>query len=375
VQIALVGGRYRLEAMLAEGGMGEVWAASDTQTNARVAVKRLHRTRAQDRELVHRFQREARVVAALRSPHVARVLDAGWDDAGPFIVMELLVGEDLDATLARERRLAPDLAMRIIVHACTGLEAAHAAGIVHRDVKSSNLFVAENDASTRVVKLVDFGIAKLTTTERATKVQKLTRTGEVFGSPAYMSPEQLRGADAVDARTDLWSLGVVLFEMLTGQLPFRGEGVLALMRAIAEDPIPDARDLVPDLPSGIVAVLYRALQRDPADRYTSAREMRLAVEVLSGPGAPIDASLFIAQQRDSALPETRPADDTMMDAVPAPTTSRRMAARFGSYVVEGDRVLAPAPPPPAIAQRRVRWWIAIVALALVLAILIAMMLR
>jgi serine/threonine-protein kinase len=211
----LIAGRYRLKGRLGTGGMGEVWIAEHIELDAPVAIKFQHALLAGGQGANERFQREAKIAARIRSPHVVRVQDYGVDSGVPFIAMELLEGESLRARLDREQRVMPREAARILRQAAAGLDLAHAAGVVHRDIKPSNLFLAR-EANGETTKLLDFGIAKW-----SDAAQEPTASALVLGSARYMSPEQARG-EKIDRSTDIWSLGVVAYEMLTGEAPFQG---------------------------------------------------------------------------------------------------------------------------------------------------------
>lgn len=281
----LIGGRYRTEDKLGAGGMGTVYAATDTVTGARVALKVVAAKVAENEVLLSRFEREVRAVRALETPHVVRMFDAGRDaySSLPFFVMEVLDGEDVAHVVKRLRPLRPDLALRIGAQASAGLEVAHAARIVHRDIKPSNLFLAKGNASgERIVKILDFGIAKLVPepgeSPQSAELTNLTETGSMLGSPLYMAPEQARGHKNIDARADVWSLGVVLYQALTGRTPHPYTDALGeLIIAICTEPAERIEQFAPWVPKHIADVVHKALEINPAARYQSMSEMRAAL--------------------------------------------------------------------------------------------------
>jgi len=202
------------------GAMGSVWVAEHLGLGTQVAVKLMMTEHARDPELVARFQQEARTMAQVKSPHVVQVLDHGVDEDAPYIVMELLEGEDLGVRLRRVGRMSPEGFEPLLAQAVKGLRRAHEGGIVHRDLKPGNIFLARSHGE-EVVKLLDFGVAKL----RGGALGNVTQTGMLLGSPSYMSPEQARGHQTVDHRSDLWALGVIIFRALTGVKPFVADSV------------------------------------------------------------------------------------------------------------------------------------------------------
>jgi len=269
-------GKYALVRQLGAGGMCVVYEAEHVALGQAIAVKVLKPELARDADCVARFEREARAAAQLRSPNVARVFDVDWAPGGqPYITMELLVGHDLGTELARSGRLPLDLAVDYVRQACSGISEAHALGIVHRDLKPENLFLTELGDLTdrRLVKILDFGIAKHVTDE----ARRLTAPDAVFGTVDYMSPEQIRSASKVDLRSDLWSLGVILYELLTGRTPWQGDA-RSVIAQIVSDPVRPPTHLVPDLPPSIVATIMKALQKDPEERFQSADELRAALD-------------------------------------------------------------------------------------------------
>jgi serine/threonine-protein kinase len=270
VRAVLIGGRYRLEETIGRGGTASVWRAVDTTLDRPVAVKLLHSLLLDDPELAERFRREAQLVARLSHPHLVRLLDAGEEGDGPFLVFELVEGSDLK-TLVRERgRLDSQEASRLCAQVARALACAHQRGVVHRDVKSRNVLVTPEGEA----KLTDFGIARVMEGEAG---RALTRTGMLMGSADYLAPEQAEGRP-VDARADVYSLGVVLWECLTGRLPFRGDGFLAVAIQHIRDPIPDPRMEAPDVPDHLAAAVLRATAKRPDARYQRAEDLALALE-------------------------------------------------------------------------------------------------
>ncbi len=269
-----IAGRYRLECPLGEGGMGSVWRARHVELDAPVAVKFQHLHRARSDGAEARFRKEARAAARLTSPNVVRVVDFGIDGDVPYIAMELLEGESLRARLERQLVSSLEEVLELTRQASSALDAAHAAGIVHRDFKPSNLFLVQSDEH-EVVKLLDFGIAKWFEGE-ASAEGALTDDNLVVGSAHYMSPEQARGA-AVDPRSDVWSLAVVAYQMLTGVVPFQGANIPDTLQRICsgrfEHP---SRVLSPDYIS-FDAVFARAFELDPDLRFETAGEFSNAL--------------------------------------------------------------------------------------------------
>jgi eukaryotic-like serine/threonine-protein kinase len=257
----VIGSRYRLLAPLGRGGMGVVWRALHLGLDMEVAVKLIDDEGARSACALRRFRREAQAAAALRTPHVVRVHDFGVDCDRPFLVMELLEGEDLAQRLARSGPLSLSDTARLAVQLAVALEATHGAGLVHRDVKPSNIFLAR-ESHGELAKLLDFGIVK---DVRRKHSHDHTESGTVVGSPRYMSPEQLRGGE-VDHTSDLWSLGVVVFEALTGVPLFEGRSLGDVFAKILTDPMLQVADLAPDLPEGLDDALAIVLERDPSRR-------------------------------------------------------------------------------------------------------------
>jgi eukaryotic-like serine/threonine-protein kinase len=258
----LLAGRYRLTDRIAAGGMGEVWRGEDVLLNRAVAVKLLPTGRAGDESFLARFRAEARYSASLSHPGIARVYDYGEsaEFGGAYLIMELVKGEPLSAILARAGRLSPDATLDIIGQAARALDAAHQAGIVHRDIKPGNLLVAAGGTT----KITDFGIA---TAVRAAQASHLTETGMVMGTAMYVSPEQATGAP-VDASSDIYSLGVVAYECLAGHVPFMASEPLAIAYAHKHAPVPA---LPPDVPQPVADLVYDMLAKTPAGRPSGAQ--------------------------------------------------------------------------------------------------------
>ena len=296
---AMIAGRYRLEKRLAVGGMGSLWTAQHTQLDTHVAIKFMDPNHAGSAMGRQRFEREAKMAASLKSAHVVQVHDYGVEDDRPYIVMELLQGEDLGKRLKRERRLSLQVTSGILMQIARGLRRAHDAGLVHRDLKPPNIFMARGDDD-EVVKILDFGIAKDTMESR---LGEGTKTGELMGSPHFMSPEQIRGSKDIDHRSDLWSLGVILFRAVTGALPFRGDAIGAVIAHILADPIPAPSSVYPSLSPAVDAYFARAFSREREGRFQSAREMAETFAALAA-----EASLV----RPAGSPSIYPAPDSGM---------------------------------------------------------------
>jgi serine/threonine-protein kinase len=265
----IVDGKYRVERLLGEGGMGVVVAATHLGLEQRVAIKFLHADAMRNKDAVERFQREAKVAAKVKSEHVTRVSDVGAvEEAGvPYIVMEYLEGSDLGDLIRQDGRLPIDDACEIALQACEALAEVHAAGIVHRDLKPSNLFVTRRADGSPCVKLLDFGISKFTLHSKDSSIDPaLTQTATIMGSPSYMSPEQLKSTKEVDARTDVWSLGAVLYEALVGKPAFRGETVPQVCAMIASDEPAPPSSLRGGLPADLERTVLECLEKKPERR-------------------------------------------------------------------------------------------------------------
>ncbi len=268
----VVAGRYRLDRTLGASGMAQVFVATDLQLRREVAVKRLPSAAMEDATAKARFAREARALARVNDPHVVTVFDIVVDDGRPFLVMELVEGMTLRELVDAEGRLDPARVVSIATGICSGLAAVHARGIIHRDMKPSNVFLTRSGA----VKIGDFGIASV-----ASDVT-VTRAGEVFGSAPYVSPEQVTG-DPVDARADLYSLGCVMFEMATGRPPFAGDDPAGLAYQHVHATPERADTLIPGVPAPLASTIERLMAKDPAERPESAEELRHSLEAMPLP--------------------------------------------------------------------------------------------
>ena len=271
-------GKYRVERVLGEGGMGVVVGATHVGFDDRVAIKLLRPELAQNAELVQRFLREGRASRKIRNEHVVQVMDVGTLESGaPYLVMEYLEGEDLAQRLARTGPLPPAEAVELLLQACEAIAEAHVIGIVHRDLKPANLFSVARRGGAPCIKVLDFGISKLTEGAGPSNAA-LTRTTATMGSPLYMSPEQLHSSRHVDARSDVWALGVILYELLTGTLPFAGDDLPRLtVQIVLHAPIP-IQTYRADLPPALVAAVSRCLEKDPAHRFANVAELARALE-------------------------------------------------------------------------------------------------
>ncbi len=283
----LIAGKYTIDRILATGGMGVVVAAKHIRLDQRVAIKFLLPEMLDREELVARFLREAQATVGLHGEHAVRVYDVGTLETGsPYLVMELLRGNDLDEELEVRGPLEIDEALDYILQACEAIAEAHRVGIVHRDIKPSNLFLARRPDGSRIVKVVDFGISKLLADEAQRGLNnKLTTTTAMLGSPQYMSPEQVRSAKDVDGRTDIWSLGCVLYEMLANVPPFSAETVSAVSAMIVADKPPALRSLRGDAPADLCKVVMRCLEKNREKRFRSVAELAEALAPFTNAGS------------------------------------------------------------------------------------------
>jgi cytochrome c peroxidase len=276
----LLAGKYRVERVLGVGGMGVVVAARHEQLDQRVAIKFVRDDALDNEDAVARFLREARAAVKLKSEHAAKVLDVGTLESGaPYMVMEFLEGSDLAAVLGDQGRLPVEDVAEYISQACEAVAEAHAAGIVHRDIKPQNLFLTTTVGGGARVKVLDFGVSK--TLQAGGTGGGLTQTRSMLGSPLYMSPEQMRSSRDVDARSDVWAFGVVLFQLLTNEWPFQAETMPELVLKVVTESPRSLAALRPEVPPEMVEIVERCLKKDPAERYADAAELGLALEPLS----------------------------------------------------------------------------------------------
>ncbi len=280
----LVAGKYRLLEVIGEGGMGVVYLAEHELIEKRVALKVLRPEYSSRSELVSRFQQEAISASRIKHPNVLDVFDFGQlEDGSFFLAMEYLKGHDLSHELADGQTLTPVRAIQVALQTTRALAAAHGRGVVHRDMKPENVFLHRSEDGDETVKIVDFGIAQLKSEDKPGEEprgrRRLTRTGMIFGTPEYMSPEQAAGRP-VDLRVDVYALGVILYEMFTGAVPFTSDSFMAVLSAHMNRPIPPMRSVMPELAisSELEAVVYRALEKEPEQRFQSMKELAAALQ-------------------------------------------------------------------------------------------------
>jgi serine/threonine-protein kinase len=267
----LLQSRYRLVRMLGSGASGTVWAAKNELIDREVALKILHPDVATDSVQLQRFFNEAKASGRVQSPNIAEILDLGQaEDGSPFLVFELLHGEGLDTWISRERTLEPRALTELFLGVVRALEIAHGQGIIHRDLKPANLYAHTGSTGQLVLKILDFGISKMVEGNNTAEHMTLTRTGTVVGSPAYMSPEQAAGREDIDGRADVWSLGVVLYEALTGTLPHEAPNYNALMVRIMTRDADPAITRRPDLPPALATLIDDCLRRERERRPNTA---------------------------------------------------------------------------------------------------------
>ena len=302
-QQVTLGGRYRVERELGRGGMAKVFLGTDTVLGRTVAIKLLAPQFAEDDGFVQRFRREAQAAARIGHPHIVSVFDTGSDDGVHYIVMEYVEGRTLADFLSGGGRIMPDRAIDIAADVLTALEAAHAQGVIHRDIKPGNIMLSPKGE----VKVTDFGIARLTTT-----AETVAQTAAILGTASYLSPEQAQG-QPVDGRSDIYSLGCVLYEMVTGRPPFLGDSPVAVAsKQVLEQPLPPSK-LNPDVTPELDAVILRSLAKNPANRYQSAEEMRADLDRVKH-GLPVETTPLLAAGATQVL--DRPAPQTTQVLTP-----------------------------------------------------------
>jgi serine/threonine protein kinase len=364
---------YEIQSLIGEGGMGAVYLARHPVIGRNAAIKVLHKEMAQNAALVTRFVNEARAVNALAHPNLIDIIDAGtMDDGTPYLMMEFLEGESLATRLERQGRIPLADALEIVNQVAEALEAVHRKDIVHRDLKPDNLFLLADDKYPRglKVKILDFGIAKLLGEQ--TQSPK-TQTGMVIGTPAYMSPEQCKGgAGGIDRRSDIYALGVILFHMVCGRVPFQAEGTGEILGMHIYETVPSPLKFAPTLPAELVSLILKALEKDPQNRFPSMAEMRLPLgklqralpsatdtlvtgSTLVAPGASAGARSVIPDTTLSASPSVQ--NDPSSDG-PSPGLRRGMlvgaamavlAAGLGISIFARDKA-APASAPPPVRE-------------------------
>ncbi len=276
----VLAGKYVVEQVLGAGGMGVVVGAHHVQLDTKVAIKFLLPSMLANREAVARFAREARAAARITSEHVARILDVGTLETGaPYMVMEHLEGGDLAAWLEQRGPLPVEQAIEFVLQACVAVAEAHGLGIIHRDLKPANLFCVRRADGQLSVKVLDFGISKQTAGGRSSRPppMSITKTSAVMGSPRYMSPEQMQSSKAADAQSDIWALGIILYELLTGRVPFDGETATEIAVKVAMESPPPLSGLRPDVPLRLEAAISKCLEKDRRRRYANVAELALAL--------------------------------------------------------------------------------------------------
>jgi eukaryotic-like serine/threonine-protein kinase len=347
----VVAGKFRLDEIVGSGGMGVVFKAWHLELEEHVALKFLLPSRAADRELRQRFALEAKAAAKLRGEHVVRVHDVGTLPGDvPYIVMEYLEGRTVGAMLRERGPLPVELACELTIQACEALAEAHARGIVHRDVKPENLVVTLGHDETPLLRMVDFGISKVAL---ALDPGRTNPGGTVLGTPYYMSPEQLDGVVDVDGRTDIWSLGAVLFEMLAGRKPFSGQSFASLASEILTQPPRQLRKLRFDAPEELEAIVSRCLAKRPGDRFATVAELAAALE----PFAPVEARAVAERAvrivaSGAAMRSERPSGSSLDEAILSSAKLRARPAHESPwrYLIDSDdvplpRSVTPIPPP------------------------------
>ena len=339
--------KYRIERVLGKGGMGVVFAATHIHLHQRFALKLLLPTALLEPDTVERFMREGRAAVKIRSEHVARVIDVGGlAEGAPYIVMEHLEGVDFAELLEGERQLPYRQAVDYVLQACEAVAEAHSLKIVHRDLKPSNMFLATQPDGTSLVKVLDFGISKM-----LEPGLDMTRTSAMIGSPLYMSPEQLKSARTVDARADIWSIGVILYQLIAGTPPFVAESLAELCAIVLSSPSRWVHREVPDAPEGLSRVIATCLRSKVEERYVNLADLADALAEYGSPAARVSADRIVALL---GLPETR----AKLTAVPAVDLALAATHADVPSALQTTRANWTASAPAAAEPVRRRRWLA-----------------
>jgi serine/threonine-protein kinase len=350
---SVLAGKFRVERVLNAGGMGVILVAYHIQLDQRVAIKVLRTHILDEPEVVARFAREARIAAKIRSEHVVRVLDVGsLPNGSPYMVMEYLQGSDLSALVKARGPLAVEEAVEYVLQACEALAEAHLAGVVHRDLKPANLFLTRRADGTSLLKVLDFGISKVIAP--LDEDSAMTKTAVMMGSPHYMSPEQLKSARSVDARADIWALGVVLYKLVTGVNPFNAETTPELCVEILHGKPTALAKVAPAAPAGLGEVIERCLKKKPADRFRNVAELAHALAPFASTSAKASVDRIEGVYRAAPPPPSHSSDDI--------DTHREGNAQEPSVAVDTDAggrtITTSVSKPRAQRSRRLTPWIA-----------------
>lgn len=367
-------GKYRVEGLLGKGGMGVVARVVHLRLGEPMAIKMLRASVVKRPQFVHRFLREAKAAARLRSEHVCRVFDVGvLKNGAPYMIMEYLEGMDLSEHMRSHGLPQISVAVELLLQACDGLREAHDKGIVHRDIKPANFFVTQRSDGSPLIKLLDFGISKIQSDDDE---MELTSTKTTLGTPVYMSPEQLRSSKQVDARADIWSLGVIMYQLLSGKRPFEGETLSSLCMNIGMDEPPPLPDTVPP---ELAAIVMRCLQKEPEKRFASVDELALALApfVESAPSHSVSARRLTRMLTAAGSEATPISYESVYESVQmtpgsVQTTSSTLAGSAGQV---SDSV---AVVEPSAGMIRRRWRVILAAASIVvtgLAVLSIMVMR
>jgi serine/threonine-protein kinase len=353
----LLAGKFRVERVLGSGGMGVVVEATHVTLKDRVALKFLRSPQFADQTTITRFLREAQAAARIKSPHVARVLDVGTlDDGSPFMVMEFLEGTDLGTVLDREGVLPVEQAITYALQTCEALAAAHTSNVVHRDVKPSNLFLTQGPDREPVIKVLDFGISKMLD---GTTSGSITETQRAVGSPSYMAPEQMRSAKRVDGRADIWSMGVVIYELVGGRAPFVADTIPELYALILDKtsrPTP-LRSVRADVPEELERVVEKCLEKDAGARFNDVGELAMALAPFGGAFGPVSAArtkriLEAAAAAGNVIARAEPSDRGESPGRTTPKLGSRSPTESPPTVRQGRPPGAPTSQPDRPAGAR-----------------------